>query len=67
MNDLKFSPSADILVCAVNDAFVYVFSFASNTFFQAAPKKIHFEAELPISLDFVDDNKAFIVGTTNKN
>lgn len=30
------------------------------------PKKIHFEGEIPVSLDFVDDCKAFIVGTTNK-
>ena len=31
------------------------------------PKKIHFEGEIPVCLDFVDDCKAFIVGTTMKN
>jgi len=31
-----------------------------------APKKMHFEGEMPICLDFVDDCKAFIVGTTIK-
>ena len=67
INDLKFSSDTACLVCAVNDAFVYVFFLNNSSYFQTAPKKIHFEGELPICLDFVDDCKAFIVGTTMKN
>ena len=54
-------------MCAANDAFVYVFFLNNNCYFQMTPKKIHFEGEIPVCLDFVDDCKAFIVGTTMKN
>ncbi|CAD8183513.1 unnamed protein product [Paramecium pentaurelia] len=67
VNDLKFSSDTSCLVCAVQDAFVYVFFLNNTSYFQTAPKKIHFEGEFPICLDFVDDCKAFIVGTTMKN
>lgn len=67
INDLKFSSDTSCLVAAANDAFVYVFFLNNNSYFQMAPKKIHFEGEIPICLDFVDDCKAFIVGTTMKN
>jgi len=31
------------------------------------PKKIQFEGEIPVSIDLVDDNKSFLVGTSIRN
>ncbi|CAK79604.1 unnamed protein product, partial (macronuclear) [Paramecium tetraurelia] len=45
VNDLKFSSDTSCLVCAVQDAFVYVFFLNNTSYFQTAPKKIHFEGE----------------------
>jgi WD40 repeat protein len=30
------------------------------------PKKIPFQEEIPLSIDFVDDNKSFLVGTSSR-
>jgi hypothetical protein len=43
-----------------------VFFYSNNSYFQTPPKKLPFAGEIPISLDFVDDCKAFIAGTSTK-
>lgn len=66
INDLKFSSDTSCLVCAANDSFVYVFFQSNGSYFEAPPKKLDFEGEVPVCLDFVDDCKAFIAGTSLK-
>ena len=67
IHDVKFSSDCYFLIAAVDDSHVYVFVQSNNSFFPMHPKKIQFEGEIPISIDLVDDNKSFLVGTSTRN
>ncbi|EGR29518.1 PH domain protein [Ichthyophthirius multifiliis] len=64
--DLKFSSDTYYLIAACQDCQVYLFSLSNNSYFQVNPKKLQLE-EVPISIDFLDDNKSFLIGTNMRN
>ncbi len=65
--DIKFSSDTQHLVAACEDSYIYIFTLNNNSYLQMPPKKLRFEHEIPISIDFVDDNKSFLVGTSERN
>ena len=67
IHDVKFSSDCFYLIAAVNDYHIYSFVQSNNSFFVMPPKKIQFEGEIPVSIDLVDDNKSFLVGTSIRN
>lgn len=58
--------SSWLLACTV-DSQLYVFTNSNNSFVCQAPRKVHFENECPISMEFCDDNKSFIVCMDSQN
>ena len=67
IHDVKFSSDCFYLIAAVDDSHVYVFIQNNNSYFTMQPKKIQFEGEIPISIDMLDDNKNFLIGTNIRN
>lgn len=46
---------------------VFIFVLMDNSYFNKKPKKIEFEGECPISVNFSDDNKMILLGTSQKH
>ena len=65
--DLKFSHDAGYLVSVSENSVLHIFTLINNSYFQNVPKKIAFDNECPISVNFSDDNKILIVGTSHRN
>jgi hypothetical protein len=65
--DVKFSPDAAYLIAACENHHLYVFNYNNNSYFQFPPKQALFEEEIPISINFCDDNRVMIIGTSRRN
>ncbi|KRX11109.1 WD40-repeat-containing domain [Pseudocohnilembus persalinus] len=67
VHDVKFSSDTYYLIACCNDYCIYLYQHNQNHYFNVLPKKIQLDNEIPISIDFVDDNKSFLVGTSVRN
>lgn len=67
IHDIKFSSDTFYLIVACDNSNVFIFVLNNSSYFTVHPKKVLFQHEVPISLDFVDDNKSFLVGTSTRN
>lgn len=67
ITDIKFSSDAAYLIAASENQKIYVFIYNNNSYFQFAPRELHFEHEIPVSINFCDDNRLMIISTNHKN
>lgn len=67
IHDVKFSSDTYYLIVACDNSLVYLFQLQQNSYFQSQPKHLTLNQEVPLSIDFVDDNKSFLIGTHLKN
>lgn len=44
-----------------------MFIYNNNSYFQFAPRELHFEHEIPVAINFCDDNRVMIIGTNHRN
>lgn len=67
VTDIKFSSDAAYLIVACENQKLYVFNYNNNSYFQFAPKELNFDQEIPVSINFCDDNRVMIIGTNTRN
>lgn len=60
---LKFSPNGIFLIAGSAQYLIYIFNFAHGTIFEYNPKEVQFQNEIPLSINFSQDSRCFIVGT----
>lgn len=46
---------------------IYIFSINNKNYFQTPPKQIHLDNEIPMTLNFTDENKMILVGTNTRS
>ncbi|EGR31153.1 hypothetical protein IMG5_116830 [Ichthyophthirius multifiliis] len=65
INDVKFSSDGNYLVVGGQDSYIYILSFSNSqngTFLQQEVKEdLKLENEEAVSIEFVDDNKSFLI------
>lgn len=65
--DIKFSTDGLYLAAVCENQNIYIFQIDNQNYFQTPPKQLHFENEVPISLNFTDENKTLLIGTNSRN
>lgn len=62
---MKISKDASYLLVSTVDKYLYFFTQINKNF--SSPRKLHFENEIPVCINFLDSNKMFTVNTSAKN
>ena len=62
---LRFSKNGLYLVAGSLQSIVYLFNLSEGTIFEVGPKEIFMGDEIPLSVDFSQDQKCFIIGNSS--
>lgn len=64
---VRFSPNGTLLAALCENGYLYLFSNTNGTYFEFDPKEVYFDNEIPLTINFFDNSKAIVVGTSECN